>query len=195
LAAAVAAYVGFIGLQTWKKQLRGKTEYELAQRLLRATYQFREALTFARSPIPVDNGITETIMKVAGKGSPREISKAATLYEKVVREKRQPTVREASIELEAIFLEAEIIWGPVVQQYKTPLLHCADTLLSAIERHFALRQHPEIKIPDAEMKRISDIIRYLPNDSANFFSREIKEAVRNIENFRIRSVGVSVRGK
>jgi hypothetical protein len=177
LAAAVAAYVGFIGLQTWKKQLRGKTEYELAQRLLRATYQFREALTFARSPIP------------------REISKAATLYEKVVREKRQPTVREASIELEAIFLEAEIIWGPVVQQYKTPLLHCADTLLSAIERHFALRQHPEIKIPDAEMKRISDIIRYLPNDSANFFSREIKEAVRNIENFRIRSVGVSVRGK
>ncbi len=30
-----AAIIAFLGLQAWKKQLRGKTEYELAQKLLK----------------------------------------------------------------------------------------------------------------------------------------------------------------
>lgn len=53
LSAFTAAVIAIMGLQAWKKQLKGKTEYELAQRLLRATYKVREAFSWVRNPSKV----------------------------------------------------------------------------------------------------------------------------------------------
>jgi hypothetical protein len=50
LASITAGIVAIIGLQTWKKQLKGKTEYELAQRLLMAVYKIRDAIYYVRNP-------------------------------------------------------------------------------------------------------------------------------------------------
>ncbi|OQY20711.1 MAG: hypothetical protein B6I35_10155, partial [Anaerolineaceae bacterium 4572_32.2] len=50
LAALVAATVAIMGLRTWRKQLRGKTEYELARRLLRSVYRVRDAIRIVRNP-------------------------------------------------------------------------------------------------------------------------------------------------
>ena len=39
LSALTAAIITVIGLSTWKKQLKIKTEYDLAQRLLKSVYK------------------------------------------------------------------------------------------------------------------------------------------------------------
>ncbi len=43
------AVVAILGLNAWRRQLRGKDDYELARRLLRATYRYRDSLRRART--------------------------------------------------------------------------------------------------------------------------------------------------
>ena len=49
-AALVAAYIGWQGLATWRKQLKGRTEYELARRLLSSIYKIRNYVSYFRNP-------------------------------------------------------------------------------------------------------------------------------------------------
>jgi hypothetical protein len=50
IAAVGAASIGLLGLATWRKQLKGRTEYELARRLLVAVYRIRNAVSYLRNP-------------------------------------------------------------------------------------------------------------------------------------------------
>jgi hypothetical protein len=55
VAICVGAIMAFIGINAWKKQLRGSTEYELARRYLKAIYKIRDAIKYVRNPfISVD---------------------------------------------------------------------------------------------------------------------------------------------
>jgi hypothetical protein len=49
IAAGVASVVAVAGLHTWKRQLHGNTNYELARGLLRSAYKLREAIRWVRS--------------------------------------------------------------------------------------------------------------------------------------------------
>lgn len=51
LGALAAAAVAGLGLATWREQLKGRTEYDLARRMLKKTYRLREAVRAARSPL------------------------------------------------------------------------------------------------------------------------------------------------
>ena len=46
-----AAIIAGMGLYTWKNQLIGTAEYELAKRILKATYRLRDTLENVRNPI------------------------------------------------------------------------------------------------------------------------------------------------
>ncbi len=46
----IGSYVALVGLSTWKKQIKGRTEYDLAKSALRTVYKAREAILFARNP-------------------------------------------------------------------------------------------------------------------------------------------------
>jgi len=46
-AAIVASYVGIKGLGSWRRQLRGNAEYQLAKNILAAIYELREAVSNA----------------------------------------------------------------------------------------------------------------------------------------------------
>jgi hypothetical protein len=54
LCLAFAAVGGFViavlGLRTWWRELKGKTEYDLARRILIATYKIRDAIQNVRNP-------------------------------------------------------------------------------------------------------------------------------------------------
>ena len=39
IAAIIGVVVAFVGLRTWRKQLKGNTEYELARRFLHSVYR------------------------------------------------------------------------------------------------------------------------------------------------------------
>ena len=70
LAAVVAAVIAIMGLRTWKKQLKGKTEYELSQRFLRATYKVRDAFSWVRNPIQSPSEISQAMIEANIEGNP-----------------------------------------------------------------------------------------------------------------------------
>jgi hypothetical protein len=49
ISALVAAVVAFLGINAWRRQLKGTTEYQGALKVLQALYALREAVIEARS--------------------------------------------------------------------------------------------------------------------------------------------------
>src|SRR3990170_7831809 len=50
LSAIALTIIAYAGLRTWRSQLKGKTEYELARRVLHRVYGIREAVREVRKP-------------------------------------------------------------------------------------------------------------------------------------------------
>ncbi len=184
LSAITAAVIAILGLQAWKKQLKGKTEYELAQRLLRATYKVREAFAWVRNPFQSAAEISNAMKDSNIEGDPINNPKVRAQSEGAVYEKRWQKVQEAFVELESVLLEAEAIWGQTVRDNLKPLQTCASTLAINIKTHLRnIEKPPRNYDPEAE-KKIDDIIYGWSGDSENnSFSKEINSAVSKMENF------------
>lgn len=106
MAAVVAAYVAWRGLKTWKEQLSGTTEYELARRVLRALYTHRNAI----------NGVRHPFMSVEEMPEPEdagEMSREQVRHHGIAKayQARWDRVMAARRELDAELLEAEVLWG------------------------------------------------------------------------------------
>jgi hypothetical protein len=65
-AAAVGGLiVASLGLKTWRKQLKGNTQYELSRRVLRAVFKTRDAMRQVRNPF-ISAAEFEQASKAAG---------------------------------------------------------------------------------------------------------------------------------
>jgi len=113
LAAITGAIVAVRGLSAWKRQLSGKAEYELAHRLLKATYRLREAVRLVRSPVMFGGEMPEP-----PEGHPAAESEAEKRSYGVTQayEKRWENVRKVHIDIEAELIEAEVLWGTQVRE-------------------------------------------------------------------------------
>lgn len=138
LAAVAGAVVAAFGLSTWRKQLGGTAEYELARRLLREIYQFREALQSVRFPF-----ISVKEMELSEEDGPPPSNDKNKRYRELAKayQTRYSRVNDARNALEATLLEVEVLWGiellsKVRALYKwdgelyTEILNHLDTIIS-----------------------------------------------------------------
>src|SRR5215208_5033439 len=112
LATAIAGVVAVKGFQTWKKELHWKTEYELAQRLARATYKVRDAIARFRNPLPIGTEVQKIMDASLENRSAYESKLYASAVEDVYR-KQWKAIQESLLDLDAVSLEAEAIWGDI----------------------------------------------------------------------------------
>jgi|GEM_PF-882192 len=184
LAAAIAAVVAINGLQTWKKQLKGKTEYELAQRLLRSTYKVRDAFVNFRYWQVTDN---EEFQATKGENIEYDLedSKRYNDIQRAVYSIRWQKIQEAFIDLDSVALEAEAIWGPTVREYVTDLRNYATILQHNLEIYleWKSRMLEQLHPMTDDDRAVLRIMHEMPGDKENFFSKAIASAVSKIENF------------
>jgi hypothetical protein len=184
LSALIAATIAILGLQEWKKQLKGKNEYELAQRMLRATYKVRDSIAWVRNPFQSAGEISQAMKESNIEGDPVADPTIYIRSEGAVYQKRWQKVQEAFVELESITLEAEAIWGQAVKENLKPLQQCVVTLAANVQIHLRNLEKPPRKYDADAENKISAIIYGLPdNSSNNFFSDEISAAVGKMECF------------
>jgi hypothetical protein len=110
-AAVTAAVIGIVGLQTWKNQLRWKTEYELAQRLAKAVYKMRSV--FAEAEMLMDRSPLRQYIEDAVSG--RDTFAEYWHFQKPHLQNYWQELRTVSTELDGVFFEAEAIWGATVK--------------------------------------------------------------------------------
>src|SRR5690349_11703149 len=110
LGTAFAGVVAVKGFQSWKKELHWKTEYELAQRFAKATYKVREAIAEFRNPLPIGTEVQQVLNARLQNQEKYSAKLYSSALEEVYRKKWQ-VVKAALLDLDAVSLEAEAIWG------------------------------------------------------------------------------------
>jgi hypothetical protein len=188
LATITAAIVAIKGFETWKKQLNWKTQYEIAQRLLRATYKLRDALAIVRTPL-MDEGENFWAKREAMNQGYSIDHSATTIHRKrLVYKERWQQVQEAINDIDSVSLEAEAIWGLIVKSKLKPLIECSAMLFTTLESYLNEAENP-IKHDEETYDRTRRIIYAFPHEEGNFFSIKISDAIIRIEEFLIPHLG------
>lgn len=177
-AAIVASYVGFRGLGTWQRQLRGNTEYQLAKTLLVSVYELREAIAGVRNPFMQysrEPDLPEEKLKDLSQRE-REWHALAQAYQR-----RWEPVPAAKAKLDANLLEAEVIWGSAIRTKIQPINRLVGELLFALQDHLEAR-NPNIpyESPERELiKKRREILYGVGADDA--FKKQLDEAIGSVE--------------
>lgn len=171
VAAGVAIYVGLAGLDAWRKQLKGKTDYELARQYLKSIYRVRNEMNKrVRNPfIPVYE------MEVARKEEglePKSMSGMDNETNRLVYARRWKAIMSSMEDLEAVLLEAEALWGKEAVEAQKDFDGCVKELYSTLMMF--LDGH------SPKNKDVDDII-YSTNNSV--FSGKIDRSIAKTEEY------------
>jgi hypothetical protein len=168
------------GLKTWKRQLKGQTEYELARRLLRCAYRFRDALRDVRRPdilrdeqVLPDDHATLTPQQVRS-------HVMTTAYQN-----RWTKVQTTRTDLQAEMLEAEVMWGKAIKEKFEPLFVFQKELVADINAYlvaFDPDVSDETKAEYYAIRRERRTVNFLlPGPRSDPFGEDVDSAIANIE--------------
>ena len=182
-AALVAATVAVLGLRTWRKQLRGKTEYELARRLLRNVYRVRDAIRVFRNPFVSGAEILQAMRdeEINTEAYDPENTQHYALSQQAVYQRRWKGIQEAFAELNVDALEAEVIWGHELGEYLQPLRQHLSTLYANAQLYLRNLSDPPRHQDMESLQEIDRTIYGVGKDDE--FAVGVLGAVEGIENY------------
>jgi len=128
LSALVASILAFLGLNAWRRQLRGTTEYQIALKTLKAIYALRESITEARGRFEAAPHPGEA---QNGTSAESEVLRAARSYRL-----RLTRVSECRADLLRTEQEALAAWGEQARDALTGLVLAVDELFTTCDLYF-----------------------------------------------------------
>jgi hypothetical protein len=187
LSTATIAIIAIIGLTTWKKQLKGKTEYELARRLLRAVYEVRDAIGAVRNPFASAAEISISLQEANIEIEPRDPEFNAK-SQSALYQRRWKKVQEALGELDLEEFEAEVIWGHGIKEKILVLRRQVVKLYSYIHLYLTAIQNPDkVILREGNAENVEEVIYdfhdLIKDNSNNAFTLKTVEAIEQIESF------------
>ncbi len=147
-AAITGAIVAVKGLSTWKKQLRGQSEYELSKSILVTLLRYRDAIDGVRNPGMWAAEMPYPPAEQAEKMNAQEIQFYGRFEAYKARWER---VQEQRTELYPNLLEAEAIWGKELKDLFGRIFSLEHELLIQV-RHCLDLENP--KTPEARREAI-----------------------------------------
>jgi hypothetical protein len=175
LSAVTATFFAYSGLNAWKKELKGKAEYQLAKEVLKSVYRVREAFKIVRNPSIFQYEYPEEMTGPFGHLE-SEHNHEGTAH---VYDVRWKEMAKASIELEEYHLEAQVEWGSEFQDVIIELRHCQRKLLITIQKMLSQMKNPHIQIYSASEEE-NDSILY-SGGTSNEFTAQIENAINEFE--------------
>ncbi|TPQ43133.1 hypothetical protein [Cupriavidus pinatubonensis] len=176
LAGVTTALVAVVGLNSWRRELHGKTEYETARNLIRTTYKLREAFDDARQPLVMGGEFPSGYIKAND-----ELENAkAWAY---VFHARWAPIAQVLDEFDIAALEAEALWADPIRNKAKELRSTLRVLRVAMEAYIANEQSGgEDFRSDRDFARQIRSEVFAPRDSHdNALSQRFRTAVEGIE--------------
>lgn len=181
LVALIAAALAYAGLQTWRLQLKGTSEYTLAKEVLKAAYRVREGFKHVRNPAIFGYEYPESTREE--NGYLKDACRAeATAH---VYQERFKVLNESFQLLEDHTLDAQVEWGIKFSTLIMPLRKLRAELL------VSLQDYVHGMKPGASMRRTSlddrreerSVMYYLGENQSEFdkFTPEINRAIEAYE--------------
>ena len=139
VSAVTGAVVAVAGLTTWRKQLRGRTEYDLARKLLRAVLQVRDEIRFVRSPFILAGEFLAAYRAENQEPPATGVSGQEGL--RLVYHHRWRQLQAALSDLRVDLVEGEVHWGEPLRRLGDRLWRKISELHSAMELYMQDIEH------------------------------------------------------
>jgi hypothetical protein len=182
IAALTAAYVGYHGLKAWRIQLHGKTEYDLARRLLRAVFRVRDQIAFVRNPFVPVGEVLEAYKAAGVDTTDLDLSRDDRRRDELVYQQRMLPLASALSDLSVEILEGEVLWGPSVRTYETQLRQVVGELSGSL--HLYIRdthtKHRDEEKAMARLERTSAVV-FGTGDADDAFYQKVVAIVAGFE--------------
>ncbi|ENB2089796.1 hypothetical protein [Vibrio alginolyticus] len=176
-----ALIIGTFGLFTWRQQLRGTSEYELAKKAVFKTYEVQQALQAVRNPMLY---LSKEEVEVG-----RRLEEEQRIYSE-----RMTLLYEKWAELQTIRLETKAIWSDSAHNCFNEIQQRIGDLRGAIWLHFWMKgayAGPGATVDNNPERVIeNDKVVYFVSDDDEF-SQKIFKSVEKVELF----FGPKIRGK
>ena len=179
IAAVVGVWVAWRGVSAWRSELRGRTEYDLARRILVGVYRVREGVRSVRSPLMSSAEYAQR----EGRDPKSEGTSAADLA--YAYDRRFKAIRDAMDGLDVDFLEAEAVWGNLLATPAGELRQCVRELWVSITMYVNSHQtSPPWSERDRErvMKQVQPIIWPMGTPATpDYFGDRLTHAVESFD--------------
>lgn len=179
-AGAFTAWVASQGLGTWRRQLSGTADFDVARALAKHAYRVRDELQRCRSPWINGSEFGEEYHTHPGLKKPPEVEARglATVYQK-----RWTPVVDALRDLDATTLEAEALWGSPVVKAVGELRQVLAEVNAAIDAMIrnAAGDGEDFKADRDFAKQIRSVVYGSPTDSSNKTNQKLADAIKSID--------------
>jgi len=171
ISAIIITILAVYGTREWKRQIKGKTNYEIARRYLKVSLNLRNAILYVRNPFIPTSEMQEAL-KESGLDSTEYMDRVKTNI--AVYSRRWKKVQEAWTELEVELLDVEVSWGVDAVNFSTPLITLTKELFAALQMYL-----------DGYRQKIKDELIYNQGslDEPDEFSKKVTEAIEKIKEF------------
>lgn len=177
-AAITTAYVAYIGLGKWHKELRGKANFEVARELIKSVYKLRDNMSNCRSPFTSSREFPEGYKMSLGDHTDEEKGQAwAHVYQK-----RWEPVGNATQEFDTAVLEAEALWGVSVKEKAQEFRGCARSLQVYIQAFISneFSGGEDFSSDTSHAEKVKGVIWDIKSQD-NDFTKEIDTAIEILE--------------
>ena len=180
IAGIVGSVVAILGLNTWRRQLYGQSEYDIAKRLLKSLYLFREVINNARHPFLEYSATPDLPKEKLDQLSDKEKEWYARAQ---AFEKRWEPVAKARAELDTNVLESEVFLENEIKDKVQQIRYSHSELLVAIEEHLERTNpsNPDKNYGGEEAKKNRAIIFGRSDRSKDEFLDKMLTAIEEIE--------------
>lgn len=178
-AGITGACVAVCGLRTWRRQLLGAAEYDLAKRLLRAVYEWREAIARLRHPFM---WAEEMRLSDGHQCSSMEHDHDAGVVRAYQR--RWDGVRSARLTLDTVILEAEVVWGQEVRRDVDSLLSLQLELFDTVSdyvRGLALPGDQRPRITPEQLRQRHSVLYLSGRPEDDEFGQRVTATIAGVE--------------
>lgn len=183
-AAITGAVVAVKGLGTWRRQLKGQSEYELSRRILVSVFKYRDAINGVRHPVMWAYEMPSPPEDEVAKMSPEQIRFYGT--SKAYQE-RWGKVQAERISLYADLLEAEAIWGVELKLLFEKVFDLEHELFTGIRRFIELINPDTSKAKKEAITKIDNKARDIMYDDLSEepdeYKKDLITAIEKIENY------------
>ena len=175
----IGSFVALQGLSTWKRQLKGKDEYELCKRILIDLYQYRKGIKVVRNPMMFSSeGYNEDLKGLDFEEKSYKITVNAY-------QNRWEKILDSRIKLDLDLIESKIYWDDKLEDLFKPIFEFENKLFRKIQDTLILKNPNQ----DDEYKRVvgknfhetdGDYILYFLGDDDKY-EKELNSNISKIE--------------
>ena len=176
IAAVATVSLAIYGVRSWSRELRGKTEFEVARLLLRSTYKMRDVISAARAPFISAGEFPKGYGGALAKSSNQEEAEA---HHHVYKNRWEP-IWEALQQYDATALEAEAIWGSGIKEKTNEFRSCLNDLDTSRDFRISYLQSGRTNLDDDFAKKVHQDL-HATRDSDDELSVKLRNTLDDIE--------------